>query len=51
MTDDDNPFKDLPIKMQFSRAVLPKDSRILEHLINGMGISTLEECYTEEFFL
>ena len=35
MTDDDNPVKDFPIKMKFSRVVLPKDSRIWEPLNKG----------------
>lgn len=35
MTDDGNPVKDFPIKMKFSRVVLPKDSRIWEPLNKG----------------
>ena len=34
-TDGSNPFKDLQVKMQFPRAVLSKDLRILESLNKG----------------
>ena len=46
-----NSFKDLLIKMQFSRAVLSKELKMLDSLNKGPIISILKEHYSEGFFL